>query len=69
MVRDELWNLVAPEVSGMLCIGCFERRFGWTLKQSDFKSCRVNEGAKCGWHQSPRLLNRLRRRRRTRVPQ
>jgi hypothetical protein len=67
MVRRELWKLLAPEGRGSLCIGCLERRFGWTLKWCDFTPCRLNEGAKEGFYQSPRLRNRLRRKRRAKV--
>ena len=58
MVTDELWESVVPEIYGMLCIGCLERRIGRLLNSSDFIDCPVNDGI---FGLSDRVLNRMKR--------
>jgi hypothetical protein len=56
MVNDDLWES-AISTSGMLCIGCLERRIGRRLTAADFTDCPLNSGLH--WRQSVRLRNRL----------
>ena len=58
MVRDAVW--FAAEIgpsSGMLCIGCLERRLGYKLEAGDFTDCPLNV-LPHPWH-SKRLRSRL----------
>lgn len=36
MLTDFIWNLAMQGQTGMICIGCFEKRLGRRLKRSDF---------------------------------
>ena len=58
MVTDELWESAVPEIDGMLCIGCLERRIGRHLNKFDFIDCPVNDGI---FGLSDRVLNRMKR--------
>lgn len=43
MVRDDVWlAAVESKSSGMLCIGCLEKRLGRTLAHTDFTDAPVN---------------------------
>ena len=47
MVHDHIWAEAGMRtdcgLSGMLCIGCLERRIGRTLTKADFTSAGVND--------------------------
>ena len=58
MVLDEIWNAVVPEVDGMLCVGCLEKRLGRTLTKHDFSQYPINELPGI-IERSLRLTNRL----------
>jgi hypothetical protein len=36
MLKDSLWEKIHPEISGMLCLDCAERRLGRKLVSADF---------------------------------
>jgi hypothetical protein len=45
MVAKEAWEAAVPDSfdrTGMLCIGCIERRLKRTLRSDDFIDCRIN---------------------------
>lgn len=42
MVHNELWNEVHPNIVGMLCLPCLERRVGRRLRLSDFTDAPIN---------------------------
>lgn len=62
MVHDHVWlAVVNSKTTGMLCIGCLEKRLGRTLKFADFSPCLLNAsnfhaGLSCA---SQRLLDRM----------
>lgn len=60
MLKFGLWKLIHPKNSGMLCIGCVEKRLGRTLTSSDFLDCPLNDMKRevIGFA-SDRLYNRL----------
>ena len=43
MLQDELWARIAPDVDGMLCLDCAEKRLGRPLNSSDFSQMPINE--------------------------
>jgi hypothetical protein len=43
MLHDEVWDQVASDVDTMLCLACFEKRLGRTLRAVDFTSVPLNE--------------------------
>ena len=42
MIQDELWAQINPQLEGLLCIGCVEKRLGRKLKPGDFPSYETN---------------------------
>ena len=42
MIHDELWAQINPQLEGLLCIGCVEKRLGRKLKPEDFPSYEAN---------------------------
>jgi hypothetical protein len=59
LLRPELWDRVVPPErrTGMLCVGCFERRLGRTLVMGDFGDGIMNS---LMWIVgSPRLRHRM----------
>lgn len=42
MLKDDIWKLVNNSKSGMLCIGCLEKRLGRKLNHSDFNDSHIN---------------------------
>ena len=56
MVHEELWVKAHPEVEGMLCIGCLEKRIDRKLTAFDFIDAPINRGI---FPQSIRLKRRL----------
>lgn len=47
MVHNELWLSAGMNTrSGMLCIGCLEKRIGRTLTDNDFTDCLLNQWVK-----------------------
>lgn len=56
MVLHRLWSSVVL-TSGMLCIGCLEKRLGRKLKPADFLPCPLNETKRT--EGSKRLQSRL----------
>lgn len=58
MVQDVLWDEVNPDVEGMLCIGCLEKRLGRILQPSDFPSS-VPLNADTSRRRSFRLSSRM----------
>ena len=55
MVKNEIWKKVNPELTGMLCITCLERKLGRQLKSEDFTDCLLNKRK----DKSSLLLSRL----------
>lgn len=53
-----LWVLINPEVKGMLCISCVEKRLGRELTIADFPYGNMNNDLMALTHSSPLLLNR-----------
>lgn len=43
MLKFGLWKTVNPNDSGMLCIGCVEKRIGRKLSSVDFLKCPLND--------------------------
>ena len=43
MVKHDIWRMVNPEIKGMLCIPCLEKRLGRELVAADFLNAPVNE--------------------------
>lgn len=41
-VTDELWASAVPEVKGMLCLPCLQKRIGRNLEVADFTSYPIN---------------------------
>jgi len=41
MVLDELWLEAVPTETGMLCVGCLEKRLGRKLRREDFPQLAV----------------------------
>lgn len=56
-IKDEVWLQVHKSKTGMLCIGCLEKRLGRQLNAGDFTDCYINHVA--FGTKSQRLLNRL----------
>ncbi len=56
MVHDHLWTR-AGMTTGMLCIGCLEKRLGRELNSADFTPYPVNHGPM--FERSERLKRRL----------
>ena len=57
MIHNELWDKINPDVIGLLCIGCVEKRLGRKLKPDDFPVYEINS-----YHtltQSNRLKSRI----------
>ena len=42
MIHDELWAQINPQLEGLLCIGCVEKRLGRKLKPEDFLPYKTN---------------------------
>ena len=42
MLEDALWQSLVPDIDGMLCLDCVERRLGRELSHADFSSVPVN---------------------------
>jgi hypothetical protein len=42
MVHNELWSAAHPNLYGMLCLPCLERRVGRRLTLSDFTGAAIN---------------------------
>lgn len=62
MLKDSVWGSIVPIESGMLCVGCVEKRLGRKLRASDFTDCPLNMEIKSGIRKgSGRLKNRLSR--------
>ena len=60
MLEFNLWELINPKDSGMLCIGCVEKRLGRTLTSADFLDCPLNDMKReVIGYASDRLYNRL----------
>lgn len=57
MVTDSIWNQYGAR-SGMLCIGCLEKRMGRQLTPNDFPEAIIND-PNCGRRMSQRLKNRI----------
>lgn len=57
MVKHELWRMINPQITGMLCIGCLEHRFGRKLIHLDFLYAPINFFP--DQYRSKRLLSRL----------
>jgi hypothetical protein len=58
MVWDRVWNQAMADQSGMLCVGCLERRLGRKLVPDDFNESPLNWGGS-PYPQSLRLQTRL----------
>jgi len=43
MLRNKLWAQIAPDVAGMLCLDCAEKRLGRSLNKSDFAAVPLNK--------------------------
>lgn len=43
MIHNHLWKLANPQVHGMLCLDCLEKRLGRELRPADFTDAPVNE--------------------------
>lgn len=43
MLDHSLWNQIAPNPNGMLCIDCVEITLGRQLEKEDLLDCPVNE--------------------------
>lgn len=56
-VHDEVWLSVVADKTGMLCVGCLEKRLGRQLTAGDFPDVFINS-PKFGL-KSERLLDRL----------
>lgn len=57
MVEDDIWDGVHPKRTGMLCIGCLEKRMGRKLTSTDFTDAPINYYGR--FSQSARLYDRL----------
>ncbi len=58
MVTKKVWTKAVPEIKGMLCIGCLEKRIKRKLTYKDFKNVPLNHMGG-GFGQSKRLIDRL----------
>lgn len=56
-IKTALWLGVMPTISGMLCVGCLEKRLGRRLVRGDFTEATINSPKYVG--KSQRLLSRL----------
>ena len=57
-VNLDLWMKAVNSKTGMLCIGCLEKRIGRKLTPMDFPDVHINRPSTSGM--SPRLLSRIR---------
>lgn len=56
-INTNLWLRMVGSKTGMLCVGCLEKRMGRKLKKSDFPSVHINNPKL--YPVSARLLERL----------
>jgi len=42
VLHDELWQRINPQIEGMLCISCAEKRLGRKLNGADFADVPIN---------------------------
>lgn len=57
-VNTQLWLSVVGSTSGMLCVGCLEKRIGRKLVASDFPDVSINRPG-LGRRHSNKLINRI----------
>ena len=62
-LKDEVWAEANPDIDGMLCIACIEKRIGRQLTAADFPSdVPLNTAVRLGdWKGSPQLLEAMNR--------
>lgn len=58
MLDNIVWISAVPEIRGMLCIGCLEKRLGRKLIFKDFEDCGLNTHFNID-DKSDRLLERM----------
>jgi len=56
-IHTPLWLSVVGSKTGMLCVGCLEKRLGRKLRRNDFTNAWIND-PRYG-HKSQRLMSRL----------
>ena len=61
MIDDRLWRAAHPKETGMLCVGCCERRLGRLLRREDFRP-NVLAAFRDGLPISGKLRERIRKR-------
>ncbi len=44
MLKLPVWRKINPQIDGMLCLLCAEKRLGRRLKSTDFSNAPVNQG-------------------------